>query len=91
MMNNEMINRANELRELMAMRNELDAMIETIKDEFKAYMDDAGLTDMVIGDNTIHYTEVKSNRFDSAAFKKDCREMYDAYCKENVTRRFSLT
>ena len=70
------------LRELRRMAEELAAEIETAQDEIKAEMI-AQNTDTLTGDDfKITWKEVKSSRFDSAAFKKTHEELFNQYQKE---------
>ena len=65
------------LRELRRMAEELAAEIETAQDEIKAEMI-AQNTDTLTGDDfKITWKEVKSSRFDSAAFKKTHEELFN--------------
>lgn len=87
MMNEKM----NALAEYLRMKDELDAEIEALKDEIKAYMTAAG-TDTIIGTgHKATYKTVKSNRFDSTALKNDAPELYAAYVKTTESMRFTFS
>lgn len=81
-----------ELKSYLEMRDELDAQIETLKDEVKAYMTETG-TDEVINTETgtkCTWREVISNRFDSTAFKKVYADLYKAYTRKTTNKRFTV-
>ena len=78
------------LAEYARLKEELDAEIEAIKDELKAYMTDNG-TDTIIGiSHKATWKTVKSNRFDSAALKKDAPELYASYTVATESKRFTF-
>ena len=81
-----------ELAQYTDMMEELKAQIETLQDEVKAYMADAGV-DEVVGENGEKATwrGVVSNRFDSTAFKKsEWGELYKEFCKRTEYKRFTF-
>lgn len=90
MSTNEMNCKIKNLRELRRMAEELAAEIETIQDEIKAEIM-ARNTDTLTGDDwKITWKEVKSSRFDSAAFKNSHAELFKQFQKETVSKRFLL-
>ena len=86
-----MISKLDELKELEAMQEELSAIIESIKDEFKKLLADQNVEEYEVGTHIIRYTTVLSNRFDSSSFKKVMPELYKSYTKQVTTRRFSIS
>ena len=66
----EISKRIRELKELMQMREELNAEIEHIQDQIKYEMQKEGIEEMQCGIFKVKYTTVKSNRFDTQTFKK---------------------
>lgn len=88
MSTNEIRAKAAELKELKAMREELDAEIAAIEDEIKAEMGDR--EQIVAGPFKIIWQVVSSSRFDSARFKKDYAELAAAYTKTTTARRFVI-
>jgi len=80
-----------ELKELEAMAHELNEEIETIKDSLKEYMTEQNTSELVAGSHIIRWTEVISNRFDSTAFKKVMPDVYKAYTKQSLSRRFTIS
>lgn len=77
-----------ELRELMAMADELNAEITAIQDTIKGFMGER--EELKAGEYKIRYKTVKSSRFDTIAFKATHQELYNQYAKQTVTRRFSV-
>ena len=88
MSNNELKTKAAELKELKALREELDAEIAAIEDEIKAHMGDA--EQVTAGAFKILWKAVTSSRFDSSAFRKANPELAAQYTKTTTTRRFSI-
>lgn len=85
---NEIKAKANELKELKAMQEELAAEITTLEDEIKAYM---GETEQITaGAFKITWKNVTSSRFDSTAFKKANPDLAAQYIKTTTTRRFCI-
>jgi len=87
---NELTSKVRELKELKAMAEELQAEISTIEDILKAELTARGTEEMTVDVFKVRYTTVKSNRFDTTAFKATHADLYGQYCKESVTRRFSV-
>lgn len=81
-----------ELAEMTAMLEETSAIVESLKDEVKAYMTEQGV-DEVVTENGEKATwrEVISNRFDSTAFKKsEWGELYKEFTKPTKSKRFTF-
>lgn len=92
MTNVEMIKKIEELNKLEELIDEAKAEAESIKDELKGEMlaNDTEELD-VDGKYIIRWTSVTSNKFDSATFKKTLPEIYKAYLKQTISRRFSIS
>ena len=69
------------LKELEALIAEAQAEAESIKDELKAEMINRNTEEMAVDVFKIRYKTVKSNRFDTTAFKNTHKELYDQYIK----------
>ena len=81
-----------ELAEFTAMQTELEAQIDSLKDELKEYMK-AENVDELLGENGEHavWRKVISNRFDSTAFKKsEWKELYYEFSKPCETKPFKF-
>ena len=90
MSTNELTSKIRELKELKAMAEEIAAEITTIEDAIKAEMTARETEEMMIDVYKIRWTRVKSNRFDSTAFKKAMPELAEKFTKTMETRRFSI-
>lgn len=72
------------LMELEALIAEAQAQAEAdgIKDELKAEMNNHNTEEMTVDVFKIRYKTVKSNRFDTNAFKSTHKELYSQYIKQ---------
>ena len=78
------------LMELEALIAEAQAEAESIKDELKAELINRNTEEMSVDVFKIRYKTVKSNRFDTTAFKSTHKELYNQYIKQIETRRFTV-
>lgn len=78
------------LKELEALISEAQTEAESIKDELKAEMINRNTEEMTVDVFKIKYKTVKSNRFDTTAFKSTHKELYNQYIKQTETRRFTV-
>ena len=80
-----------EYAEYARMQEELEAQIDSLKDELKEFMKAANV-DELLGENGEHavWRKVISNRFDSTAFKKDFLDIYKEYTKRTEYKRFTF-
>ena len=78
------------LKELMMMKAELEAEIEAAQDVVKTEMTAQGVEEMILDVFKVRWTKVVSNRFDTTAFRQENVNLYDRYCKEVASRRFSI-
>lgn len=83
-------NRINKIRALEAEIKELEAELDSIKDELKADMRTRDVEEVATPNFTVRYKTIISNRFDSTAFKKAEPKMYEAYVKSSESRRFTI-
>lgn len=84
----ELTAKARELKKLSAKADELAEKIKTIEDEIKAHM---GETEEVhAGVYKIRYAIVKSNRFDTAAFRKAMPDLAQQFTRTAESRRFTI-
>lgn len=79
-----------ELKELQRMSEELNAEIESIKDELKREMEARNVEELTTNTYKVRYSTVKTSRFDSTAFKKVYNDLYHQFAKETITKRFSI-
>ena len=81
-----------ELAEYARMQEELEAQIDSLKDEIKEYMTEEDI-DELLGENGEHavWRKVISTRFDSTAFKKsEWGELYKMFSKTTETKPFKF-
>ena len=80
-----------ELAQYKLMEAEAKAAKEAIEAEIKAYMESENIESLIGDEHKATYKEVVSNRFDSAAFKKDgYADLYKAYQKPSASMRFNF-
>lgn len=78
------------LKELETLIAEAQAELDGIKDELKAEMTKRNTQELDVDVFKIRYKTVKSNRFDTTAFKSTHKDLYDQYTKQTESRRFTV-
>ena len=78
--------KAQELKELQRMQEELEAEITAAQDAIKAAMGER--QEVTAGAFKITWKPVTSSRLDSAALKKELPELAERFTKTTTTRRF---
>ena len=92
MTNAEMITKIEELKTWEALLEEAKAEAEAIRDELKAEMLNKETEELDLdGKYIMRWTSVTSNRFDSTSFKRALPDLYKAYLKQSLSRRFSIS
>lgn len=86
--NDSIITKVQELMELRKMAEDLQAEMDAITDEIKAYMGEEET--MMAGSWKITYRQTVSKRIDSAALKKVLGDALDGYYKVVTTRPFKV-
>ena len=79
-----------ELADLMEYRTATDALIESLKDQIKQYMLNAGTDEISNEIGKCTYKEVATPRFSTASFKADHADLYQQYTSVTTTRRFTF-
>lgn len=87
---NELSDRIKVLRGLRRMADELQEEMDRITDIIKSEMASREVEELCGSDWKVTWKLVKSRRFDSKAFKATHSELYDQYCSETATRRFTV-
>lgn len=90
MSTNELQSKIREVKEYQRLMEEMETIVDGLKDEIKAEMKALGAQELTAGEYKVRYAEVKSSRFDSKAFKEKYSELYNQFVKENVTLRFTI-
>ena len=91
MSTNIIISQIEALNEWEEIIEEAKAAAEAIKDTLKAEMLERNTEELEAGQYIIRWTNVTTNRFDSASFKKNLPEIYKEYLKQSISRRFSIS
>lgn len=90
-MNNQTIrNTVAELQELYAAQDLLKAQITEREQAIKEEMENRETEELNLGNVIIRFTSVLSNRFDTTAFKKFHKDLYNEFIKQVASRRFSI-
>ena len=90
-MNTELyINNINDIKRLENEVRNLNNLIDMLKEELKQDMikNNVEVVDTEAG--VVRYTDIVSNRFDSAAFKKAAPELYKNFVVESISKRFTI-
>ena len=88
----EIVSKIKALKEWEALAEEAAAEIEALKDSIKREMDARGVEQIEAGQYIARFTTVQSSRFDTKRFKQELGEqLYKSYCKETISRRFSIS
>lgn len=82
--------RVEELNNWTQIIEEAQAEAEAIKDSLKAEMMEREVEELEAGKYIIRWSEVLSNRFDSTSFKKVYADLYKAFTKPVLSRRFQV-
>ena len=83
-------NRVRKIREIEAQVKALEADADAIKAELKAEMETLGADEVSTANFTVRWKEVISNRFDSKALKTAMPTVYEKYCKQSRSMRFTI-
>ena len=87
----EMIAKIEALNEWETLMEEAKAEADAIRDSLKAEMMERETEELIAGSYIIRWTSVLSNRFDTTGFKKMYGDLYKAFTKQSVSRRFSIS
>ena len=87
--NDSIITKVQELMELRKMAEDLQAEMDSLTDDIKAYMGDEET--MMAGSWKVTYRQTVSKRIDSAALKKVLGDALDEYTKTITTRPFKVS
>lgn len=90
MRNTEIRQTVNELQALYAQADELKALINEREALIKEEMDARETEELNLGNVIIRFTSILSNRFDTTAFKRLHKDLYNEFIKQVASRRFSI-
>ena len=88
MRNDEIRNAVAELQDLYAAQDVLKAQITEREQAIKDEMESRELEELNLGNIIIRFTNILSNRFDTTAFKKLHKDLYNEFIKQVASRRF---
>lgn len=87
----EIIKKIELLNEWESLLTEAQEEANSIRDELKQLMLEQDTEELAAGQYIIRWTNVTTNRFDSANFKKELPEIYKAFLKQSISKRFSIS
>lgn len=90
MSTNDLVMKAEKLKELEELLEEVKTEAESVRDEIKQEMLTQDTEELEAGQYIIRWTSVLTNRFDTTAFKKVLPDVYKAYTKQITSRRFTI-
>lgn len=90
MKNQEIRNTVAELQELYTAQDLLKAQIAERESLIKEEMEARETEELNLGNIIIRFTSILSNRFDTTAFKKLHKDLYNEFIKQVASRRFSI-
>ena len=73
-----------------ALSEEAATEADALRDELKAEMLAQDTEELIAGRFIVRWTPILSNRFDSAAFKKEHNDLYQQYSKQVSSKRFTV-
>jgi len=79
-----------EYREFKRLAEEAQAAADSIADEIKKAMTEAGESKMIVGEYKLSYTDCTRRDIDKKALAADHADIYAAYLKETTYKRFSI-
>jgi predicted phage-related endonuclease len=86
---NDIVSKAMAFKEIQAQIETLQAQLDELKENIIAEMN--GEQEVTTDLFTIKYTTVVRNILDTQKFKSDYQDIYNAYLKENESKRFSIS
>lgn len=80
-----------ELAKYTRMKEEIETIIEGLKDTVKQYMTGNNIDTLTGDEHKAIYKQVTSNRLDSAALKKELPDIAKRYTKPVTSARFTFS
>lgn len=84
-----MIEKIREYRELKRLAEEAQAAADSIADELKIYMQEAGQERMIVGEYKLSYTDATRETLDKKRLEADLGDLSE-YTKITTYKRFSV-
>lgn len=79
-----------EIKEYQQMQKDLDAQIESLKDELKVLLAENNTDEVVTASGKATWRDVQSSRFATTEFKKVHLDLYKAFSKTTVYKRLTV-
>ena len=79
-----------ELAQYTRLQEEAAAMVDSLKDQIKQYMNDNRLEILTGAEHKAIYKAVTSSRIDTTALKKELPQIAAQYTKTTETKRFTF-
>lgn len=79
-----------EIKEYQEMQKDLDAQIESLKDELKALLAENDTDEVVTASGKATWREVQSSRFATTEFKKLHLDLYKAFSRTTTYKRLTV-
>lgn len=79
-----------ELKEMKAMKKDVEAEITRLEDELKHEMTQRNTNDLCVGIHHLTYKSVTSKRFDSKALRASDEDLYNRFLKVTECMRFTV-
>lgn len=83
-------NRVKKLSALEEQIAQLQEQADVIKGELKADLEEKGLDELKTKNFLIRWKEIVSSRLDGKALKAALPEIYNQYCRQTSSRRFTI-
>ena len=79
-----------ELAQYLRMQEEISEIVEGLKDQIKAYMQQNQLETLASDEHKATYKTVSSSRIDTTAFKKAFPSMAEQFTRTTTSTRFTF-
>lgn len=79
-----------EIKEYQQMQKDLDAQLDTLKDELKALLAENNTDEVVTASGKATWRAVQSSRFATTEFKKLHADLYNAFCTTTTYKRLTV-
>jgi predicted phage-related endonuclease len=90
MTNKQIDNRVKKLKELEAQQKAIEEQAEQIREELKTELETNNESEHNTGNFVIKWAEIVSNRLDGKALKAALPDVFNTYCKQITSRRFTI-
>lgn len=90
MSTNELTIKVSELKELKKFQKEIEKEISTLENEIKEEMIAQETDELDAGIYKVRYKTIVSKRFNTTSFKQAYLTLYEKFCENTETRRFTI-